>query len=70
MACAKAWSQWEASTLSLHPNPKLVSEFGTDAFALAFARIECHYFVNKGFFDSDDQLLAEISQVQGAFPAS
>ena len=31
MACAKAWSQWEASTLSLRPNPQLISDFGGDA---------------------------------------
>ncbi len=58
MACAKAWSQWEASALALRPNPALVASFGGDAFALAFGRIECHYFFNKGFFESDDQLLA------------
>lgn len=57
LACAKAWSQWEASTLSLRPNPVLINEFGMDAFALAFGRIECHYFFNRGFFESDDQLL-------------
>jgi proline iminopeptidase len=57
LACAKAWSQWEASTLSLRPNPVLINEFGVDAFALAFGRIECHYFFNRGFFESDDQLL-------------
>ena len=65
LACAKAWSQWEASTLSLRPNPKLVIEFGTDAFALAFARIECHYFINRGFFESDDQLLAGADKFGG-----
>lgn len=63
--CAKAWSQWEASTLSLRPDPKLVSEFGSDAFALAFARIECHYFVNGGFFDNDDQLLSQAHRLRG-----
>ncbi len=65
LACAKAWSQWEASTLSLRPNPKLVIEFGTDTFALAFARIECHYFINRGFFESDDQLLAGADKFRG-----
>ena len=65
LACAKAWSQWEANTLSLRPNPKLISEFGTDIFALAFARIECHYFVNRGFFESDDQLLAGATKLRG-----
>jgi proline iminopeptidase len=64
MACAKAWSQWEASTLSLRPNPQLISEFGGDAFAMAFARIECHYFVNKGFFDRDGQLLADAPKLR------
>ncbi len=64
LTCAKAWSQWEASTLSLRPNPQLISEFGGDAFALAFARIECHYFVNKGFFDRDGQLLADAPKLR------
>jgi proline iminopeptidase len=64
LECAKAWSQWEASTLSLRPNSQLVSEFGGDAFALAFARIECHYFINKGFFDRDGQLLADAPKLR------
>jgi proline iminopeptidase len=58
LACARAWSQWEAKTISLLPDPARVEEFGSDRFALAFARIECHYFVNRGFFTQDDQLLA------------
>ena len=65
LACAKAWSQWEASTLSLRPNPQLISEFGGDAFALAFARIECHYFVNRGFFDRDGPVAGRRSQAPG-----
>jgi proline iminopeptidase len=64
LACARAWSQWEASTLSLRPDAKLISEFGDDTFALAFARIECHYFVNRGFFESDDQLLAGTAKLR------
>ena len=59
LACAKAWSQWEGSTLSLLPDEKRVSDFGAERFALAFARIECHYFVHLGFFKQDGQLLAE-----------
>lgn len=54
---ARAWSVWEGTTSKLLPDPKLQHRFGEDEFAEAFARIECHYFVNKGFFDSDDQLL-------------
>jgi proline iminopeptidase len=58
LACARAWSMWEGAALSLLPNPARVAAFGQPDYALAFARIECHYFVNKGFFSSDDQLLA------------
>ena len=65
MTCARAWSLWEANTLSLRPNPKLIIEFGTDAFALAFGRIECHYFINRGFFESDDQLLVGATKLKG-----
>jgi proline iminopeptidase len=61
---AKAWSTWEAATLSLLPDDSRVSEMGDDQFALAFARIECHYFLNGGFFDVDDQLLRDIGTVR------
>lgn len=54
---AKAWSIWEGTTSKLFVDPKLIERFGGDAFADAFARIEAHYFVNKGFLKSDDQLL-------------
>ncbi len=64
LAAAKAWSMWEASALSLYPDPLRVSHFGADAYALAFARIECHYFVNRGFFDHDDQLLRNVSRIR------
>jgi proline iminopeptidase len=65
MACAKAWSQWEANTIALRPNPEVISSFGGDSFALAFARIECHYFVNRGFFEWDGQLLAGAKKLRG-----
>lgn len=57
-ACAQAWSLWEGRTLSLYPDARRERIFTTESYALAFARIECHYFVNRGFFDSDDQLIA------------
>lgn len=59
LACARAWSQWEGSTLSLLPDEKRVQDFGAEHFALAFARIECHYFAHRGFFREDAQLLAD-----------
>ena len=61
---AKAWSIWEGSTSKLFPDPDLIAHFGEDEFAEAFARIECHYFVNKGFFDPDDQLLRHVHQIR------
>ncbi len=64
LACARAWSQWEGATLSLLPDEKRVAEFGLDRFALAFARIECHYFMNRGFFLKDGQLLAEAHRLK------
>lgn len=63
--CARAWSQWEGATLSLLPDEKRVAEFGQDRFAIAFARIECHFFVNKGFFQQDGQLLADAHRLAG-----
>jgi proline iminopeptidase len=56
---ARAWSAWEGKTLSLLPDADRVRRFSEDHYALAFARIECHYFVNRGFFASDDQLIAD-----------
>jgi proline iminopeptidase len=64
LACARAWSQWEGSTLSLRPNPGTVESFGADKFALAFGRIESHYFVNNGFFEMDGQLIAGAAKLR------
>lgn len=64
MNAAKAWSVWEASTSKLLLDPELQQKFGSDQFADAFARIECHYFVNKGFLQSEDQLLKNVDQIR------
>jgi len=56
---ARAWSAWEGKTLSLLPDAERVRRFSEDHYALAFARIECHYFVNGGFFHADNQLIAD-----------
>jgi proline iminopeptidase len=58
LAAARAWSMWEGAALSLLPNPARVAAFGEPNYAIAFARIECHYFQNGGFFERDDQLIA------------
>src|SRR5690606_29963971 len=41
-----------------------MSHAGEDEFALAFARIECHYFVNGGFFEVEDQLLRDVGKIR------
>ncbi|MFC4249781.1 prolyl aminopeptidase [Sinimarinibacterium flocculans] len=61
---AKAWSIWEGSTSKLFPSPEMAARFGEDRFAEAFARIECHYFINRGFFDRDDLLLANAHKLR------
>jgi proline iminopeptidase len=61
---ARAWSIWEASTSKLLPDPDLVNRFSDDSFAEAFARIECHYFINGGFFAPDDQLLHNVHKIR------
>ena len=61
---AKAWSIWEGSTSKLIFDPGAASKFGNDTFADAFARIECHYFTNKGFFPEDNYLLNNVSAIK------
>tara|TARA_Y100000590_G_scaffold468355_1_gene650849 strand:+ start:994 stop:1944 length:951 start_codon:yes stop_codon:yes gene_type:complete len=60
---AKAWSKWEASTSKLIPEKKSLHHFDKDKVAEAFARIECHYFINKGFFKSDGWILKNINKL-------
>lgn len=61
---AKAWSVWEGSTSKLITSPELIAKTGEDQFAEAFARIECHFFINKGFLDSPNQLLENIDTIR------
>jgi proline iminopeptidase len=57
LAAAIAWSVWEGSTSSLSYNPDTANSFSDPKFALAFALIENHYFVNKGFLEHENQLI-------------
>tara|TARA_Y100000590_G_scaffold431484_1_gene546338 strand:+ start:151 stop:1101 length:951 start_codon:yes stop_codon:yes gene_type:complete len=61
---AQAWSKWEASTSKLIPNKKSLHHFDNHSIAEAFARIECHYFINKGFFKSDGWILDNIHKIK------
>ncbi len=64
LRAARAWSVWEASTSKLVPDSGLIDHFSEDQFAVAFARIECHYFINRGFFEQDDQLLGNVDRIR------
>ena len=63
-AAARAWSVWEGSTSYLVQNPDHIAHAGEDDFAVAFARIECHFFVNGGFFEVDGQILRDIDSIR------
>jgi proline iminopeptidase len=55
---ARAWSLWEGETITLLPEPEASGKFGEDDFALAFARIENHFFVHGGWLD-EGQLIRD-----------
>lgn len=59
--CAEAWTLWEMATSRLYLDPDLLSR-GVE-IADAFARIECHYFVNAGWFEYDGQLIEEATKI-------
>jgi proline iminopeptidase len=61
---ARAWSVWEGATSYLWQDEGHIQSSGEDEFALAFARIECHYFVHGGFFEHDDQLLRNVERIR------
>lgn len=59
LTAARAWSRWEGETLALAGPKARPPRFDDDDFVDAFARIECHYFVNRGFFAHDGWLLEQ-----------
>ncbi len=60
---ARAWAIWEGGTSYLHVPADYADTHGDAEFALAFARIENHYFVHSGFFEVDDQLLRDAGKI-------
>ncbi len=61
---ARRWSVWEGSTCHLLPSSEHIEDSAQAEFALAFARIENHYFINKGFFNTENQLLENIDSIR------
>lgn len=65
MEAAKTWSAWEGAALSLIPDPEREASFAEEETAVALARLECHYFVNGGFFTHDGWLLDQAVALAG-----
>ncbi len=63
MSAAKAWSVWEGRCSTLGPNGDVVDHFADPHVALAMARIEAHYFINRAFME-DNQLLNSAHRIQ------
>ena len=70
LEAAKAWSIWEAATSYLHVNQENIVRWSDDEFATAVARIECHYFVNRGFFHARGSAAESTRQRSGMCPRS
>ncbi len=64
LQAAKTWSQWEASTSRLIVSETAIDDFEEPDYALSFARIECHYFMNNAFFPTTNYLLENISKIR------
>ncbi|MDX0515195.1 prolyl aminopeptidase [Sinorhizobium medicae] len=64
LAAARAWSIWEGETITLLPEPATSTPFEEDEYALAFARIENHFFVNAGWLE-ERQLLRDAHKLRG-----
>jgi proline iminopeptidase len=60
---AKAWSKWEAETITLLPNPELVAASIADRYAVAISRIENHYMAHRGWME-EGQLLRDIGRIR------
>jgi proline iminopeptidase len=61
---AYAWSIWEGATSYLRAKEHDLAQFSKPEIAAAFARIECHYFVNRGFMQREDQLLRGVRKIR------
>src|SRR5688572_6792490 len=64
LEAAREWSLWEASALKLIPDQKLIDEFTEPDTAIAVARIECHYFMNDCFLETDDYLIENVGRIR------
>lgn len=61
---ARAWSLWEGETITLLPEPETSDKFGEDEFAIAFARIENHFFTHGAWLE-EGQLIRDAGKLKG-----
>lgn len=64
VTASKIWTTWELMTSHLIPNEENIDRGNDDQFSMAFARIENHYFINKGFLPSDSFLLDNVDKIR------
>ncbi|MCU0239390.1 MAG: prolyl aminopeptidase [Pyrinomonadaceae bacterium] len=64
LSAARAWSVWEGSTSKLFPDKDLMNHWEGEHEALSLARIECHYFMNNSFFDSENYLIENVDKIR------
>ncbi|HEX8117349.1 MAG TPA: prolyl aminopeptidase [Pyrinomonadaceae bacterium] len=64
LEAARAWSVWEGSTSKLLFDYASIEKFADPQFALAFARIECHYFMNNAFFPTENHLIENVGKIR------
>ncbi|KAI9315799.1 proline iminopeptidase, partial [Zopfochytrium polystomum] len=54
----------EMATSKLYTDPELLKRAQNDTWADQFERIECHYFVNEGFFEKDGWILDNVEKIR------
>jgi len=64
LEAARAWSVWESALAYMKVNQNYIKQAEDPKFAAAFARIECHYFVNGGFLERPNQLLEDVPKIR------
>ena len=62
--CARVWTKWEGATATLRGHEDRGSGYAAASYARAFARIECHYFKNRGFLAEDGQILRDVGRIR------
>lgn len=63
MRFARLWANWENALATIQPI--VIAGEGPSDYARAFSRLENHYFVNKGFLETDGWILKNRHRIEG-----